>query len=186
MKKSYNSTFPLIEMALYAALVALSVLYIRIPIPSPNNHFIHPGNALVALSILLMGFRRGSIAGIGGLVIFDIIAGYYTSIPKVIIESLVTLLVMQGVYQNVFRKRDTVPAIATLGVVAGVTKVAMIFLMQWLTAIIVSQMTVKAAAIYAFSGLTAGTINAVATSILVPVLYFLLKPIVERYHPVGE
>ena len=186
MKKSYNLTFPLIEMALYAALIALSVLYIRIPIPSPNNHFIHPGNALVALSILLMGFRRGAIAGIGGLVIFDIIAGYYTSIPTVIIESLVTLLVMQSVYQGVFRKKDTVPALITVGIVAGATKVAMIFFTHWIKAIIISNMTVKAAALYAFSGLTAGTINAVATAILVPTLYFLFKPIVKRYHPVGE
>ena len=46
------STRQLIELSLYAALIIISVQFLRIPV---GPQFIHLGNALVVLAVLIYG-----------------------------------------------------------------------------------------------------------------------------------
>ena len=49
-----------IEIGLFAALIVLAITYLKIHMPGKT--MVHVGNALVVLSVLLLGFKRGSIA----------------------------------------------------------------------------------------------------------------------------
>src|SRR5699024_11986934 len=105
-------------MATYAALIVLAIYMIRIPMPSAiSNTFVHPGNALVILAILFMGFKKGTIAALLGLAIFDITSGYLPVVFFNLLENFIVLLVVECVFRYVFHYDDRLRNILALGVV---------------------------------------------------------------------
>ena len=53
-----DKTRELVELSLYAALIIVSVQFIRIPF---GAQFVHLGNALVVIAVLIFGARKGAI-----------------------------------------------------------------------------------------------------------------------------
>ncbi|HAY53438.1 MAG TPA: hypothetical protein DCY46_05585, partial [Lactobacillus sp.] len=64
--------------------------------------------------------------------------------------------------------------IITIGIAAGITKLITSFLVTVVEGLMAG-MTLKPAIIASFLSLTAPAINAVASAIIVPILYFLLR-----------
>lgn len=52
-----DKTRELVELSLYAALIIVSVQFIRIPF---GPQFVHLGNALVVIAVLIFGARKGN------------------------------------------------------------------------------------------------------------------------------
>ncbi|WP_124058864.1 ECF transporter S component [Vaginisenegalia massiliensis] len=183
--KQENNTFKLIEMSLYAALIVVAISF-KIPLPSAlSNSFVHCGNALVALSILLMGFRRGLVASSLGLFVFDVTYGYANEAIFVVMESVLVLLIMEGVYRTFFKRQPSQLAVLVLGLVAAISKVVIIY---W--EFVIGQMflgnPLKQAMAVALTGMPASVFTAIATAILVPLLFYPMSKIVGRYHPIGQ
>lgn len=62
-----------IELSLYASLIFIAVQLLRIPV---GAQFVHLGNALVVVAVLLYGSKEAALVASLGLGIFDILNGY--------------------------------------------------------------------------------------------------------------
>ena len=85
-----DKTRELVELSLYAALIIVSVQFIRIPF---GAQFVHLGNALVVIAVLIFGARKGALVATVGLGLFDIFNGY-AEVWITILESLIVCYVL--------------------------------------------------------------------------------------------
>lgn len=175
-----SNTKRLSQTAMYAALIVLAIYFIRIPMPSAiSNTFVHPGNALVILAVLLMGFKYGSLAALVGLAIFDITSGYFPVVWMTLLENFIVLLLVEGVDRYLFKHQHTKGQIVALGIIGAVTKIMAIFIKYVIQQSILGS-SLQAAMAVALTAMPASLFTGLVTAILVPVLYWPLKAIFDR------
>ena len=75
-----NNLKKLILAALFAALSCVATMSIRIPTPGTGG-YIHPGDAIVILSGVILGPVWGFLAGGIGSALSDLIGGYFVYVP---------------------------------------------------------------------------------------------------------
>ena len=96
--------------AFFAAVIFLGIQAFRIPMPaSVGTPFLHFGHIFVVLAVLLLGPKRSAVAGVAGLVIFDLINGYVQSIPNIFVTTLVKCLVVGFIFQALKKKAQNHP-----------------------------------------------------------------------------
>lgn len=181
-----NHLFKTIQIGIYAALIIVAITYIRIPMPSAiSSSFVHPGNALVILAVLLMGLKRGSLAACIGLFLFDALNGYLAVAGFTVLENLIVIAVVYWIYSRWMAKDDRLQNIIIIGIIGAVVKVVVIFLK-----FVIQQLLLKAsfatALAVASTGMPASLFTACVTAILVPVLYLPMRDIFKRFHTIGE
>lgn len=171
-----KSTKELVQYSLFAALIFLSVQSLRIPI---GPQFVHLGNALVVIGLLLYGSKIGALVASIGLGIFDILNGYASVAWITILESLIVCLVLHFVYEKGLKAKDTTQNIIIAALVAALTKIVLNFIKYTLTNLLVAQLPLATAATTAIIkiGGTFGT--ALVTILAVPLLYPVFKKIVQ-------
>lgn len=75
----------MVLIGLFSALCYVALLF-KIPIPSPvGRPFLHMGNMFVILAALLFSGTIGGLSGSIGMGLFDLMNGYASSVPKVIL-----------------------------------------------------------------------------------------------------
>lgn len=70
----------LILAALFTALIAVFTVIIAIPVPMTNG-YVHLGDSMIFLSVLLLGWKHGAIAAALGSALADIYLGYVHYAP---------------------------------------------------------------------------------------------------------
>ncbi|AMB96077.1 ECF transporter S component [Aerococcus urinae] len=176
-----NSLFEWVAMGMYAALIILAITFIHIPMPSAiSKSFVHPGNALVVLGVLLMGEKRGTLAAAAGLFLYDVLNGYASVAIFTVLENLVVIAVVSLLFRKVFHSELTIGRLASIGVVAGVTKVIVIFIKYTFRQVLLGNSLAAAMAI-ATTGMPASLFTAAVTAVLVTLLYYPMKKVVDRY-----
>lgn len=170
-----NRALALVETGLFAACITFSILYIRIPMPI---NFVHPGNALVVLSALLLGAKRGTVASVIGLMTADILLGYVSGIPFILAENILVIAVVLG-FKRLWQGKDTLAHVIGYGVMGALTKVVAVPLRHILMQLAVGT-TLEAAVGVALGKMPATLITAVVTASLVVILYRPLKRILQR------
>ena len=167
-----------IEIGLFAALIYFAITYLKIQMPGTT--MVHAGNALVVLSVLLLGFKRGSIASFLGLFIFDVLNGFAASVAFTLLEAALVL-----VYTYVFKKRDTRFNLVVVSIVAGLVKIV-----SRPVSIVAQQLVLgsswNAAMAKVVEKMPATFFTAIVTAILVGILYYPMKRAIERFHPIGQ
>jgi uncharacterized membrane protein len=79
-----------IKSVLFVAMfAAMTVIGTMIKIPMPTGAFVHLGNAVLLLAVLLLGYKKGSLAGGLGFFLFDLLNGYLTEAPYFFFESFI-------------------------------------------------------------------------------------------------
>lgn len=87
-----SNTKKIILTALFAALVCVATMSIRIPTPGTGG-YIHPGDAIVILSGVILGPVYGFLAAGIGSCMSDLLGGYFVYVPITFaIKGLVALL----------------------------------------------------------------------------------------------
>lgn len=100
--------------ALFAALTCVATMVIRIPTPGTGG-YIHPGDALVILSGVVLGPVYGFLAAGLGSCLSDLLGGYFLYVPATfIIKGLVACLTALA-----YRKVAHMPKGTFVGVVLG-------------------------------------------------------------------
>ena len=119
-----NDSFQkLILTALFTALVCVATLSIRIPTPGTSG-YIHPGDAVVILSGVILGPWWGFLAAGIGSAMADLLGGYMVYVPiSLIIKGLVALSAGL-IYQHIGKNPRTRFAAVALGGVADIVLVA--------------------------------------------------------------
>ena len=74
------NTQKLVLTALFAALTCVATMIIRIPTPGTGG-YIHPGDALVILSGIILGPLYGFLAAGLGSCLSDFLGGYFSTFP---------------------------------------------------------------------------------------------------------
>lgn len=75
LKSTASKTEQLVMTALMTALVLIGTVVIRIPIPMTQG-FVHLGDAMIYIGVLLLGRKNGTAAAALGSVMADILSGY--------------------------------------------------------------------------------------------------------------
>ena len=118
-----NNLKKLILAALFAALSCVATMYIRIPTPGTSG-YIHPGDAIVILSGVILGPVWGFLAGGIGSALSDLIGGYFIYVPITFgIKGLVALAAGL-LYQKVGKNQKSRYIAVILGGVADIILVA--------------------------------------------------------------
>ncbi len=75
MTNSSNTTFKLVMTALMTALITISTMTFKVPIPFTQG-YVHLGDAMIFFSVLLLGWKYGSLAAAVGSALGDILGGF--------------------------------------------------------------------------------------------------------------
>lgn len=85
MTKQHSTT----SIVLIGLFTALTVLGTMLKIPLPTGAFVHLGNTVLLLAVLLIGYKKGALAGGLGFAIFDLLNGFAAEAPYFILESFI-------------------------------------------------------------------------------------------------
>lgn len=163
-------TKQLIYTAFFAAIIFIGTTYFRINI-APKV-MIHLGNALVVITFLALGTKFSMLAASVGLGIFDILNGYLDSIHFTILESIIVIAVLNILFKQM-KYKDTLINIFILSLVAGLTKIVIIFIRKSITNYLIIG---NATALFTTVISMANTfITSSITIFIVPILYFAIK-----------
>jgi uncharacterized membrane protein len=101
-----NKIIKLVTAALMAAMTCVATFLLPIHVPGLSGGYIHPGDAFVLLSGIILGPLYGSIAAGIGSMLADIVVGYPYFYVTLIVKALAALV---GVF--VYRRFKVVPVI---------------------------------------------------------------------------
>lgn len=118
-----NNLKKLILAALFAALSCVATMSIRIPTPGTGG-YIHPGDAIVILSGVILGPVWGFLAGGIGSALSDLIGGYFVYVPITSMIKGLVALAAGLLYQKVGKTQKSRYAAVVLGGVADIILVA--------------------------------------------------------------
>ena len=77
---SNSKSLHIVKSAMFAALILVATFIIKIPTPGTGG-YIHPGDAFVILSGVILGPLYGGAAAAIGSALADILGGYFISSP---------------------------------------------------------------------------------------------------------
>lgn len=118
-----NNLKKLILAALFAALSCVATMSIRIPTPGTDG-YIHPGDAIVILSGVILGPVWGFLAGGIGSALSDLIGGYFIYVPITFVIKGLVALAAGLLYQKVGKNQKSRYIAVILGGVADIILVA--------------------------------------------------------------
>ncbi|MDD5795223.1 MAG: ECF transporter S component [Clostridiales bacterium] len=85
-----NKTKDITKIGIFAALVYLATFFLKIP---SVNGYTHLGDAFIFLAVIIMGYKRGALAGAIGGALSDILGGYLIwVIPTFFIKSIMAII----------------------------------------------------------------------------------------------
>ncbi|MDT2754435.1 ECF transporter S component [Enterococcus pseudoavium] len=161
----------LVLIALFAALTLIGTM---IKIPLPTGAFIHFGNSVVLLAVLLIGYWQGALAGGIGFFIFDILNGFAAEAPYFLVESFVVGAAAYLAFTLFKQKPTRVSQIIVIGIFAGIAK----FVMSVIKATVMGMIAgaqFKPAFFAALATMPATVINIFSTILIVSLVFFPLR-----------
>lgn len=103
--------------ALFAALACVATMSIRIPTPGTGG-YIHPGDAIVILSGIVLGPVWGLLAGGIGSALADLLGGYFIYVPITFVIKGLIALTAGLIYQKIGKtKKSRYTAVILGGIV---------------------------------------------------------------------
>ena len=173
------STRDIVFIALFATLTIIGTS-IRVPMPAAiGNPFVHLGNTVVLLAILLLGCWKGALAGGIGFFIFDLFNGFAVEAPYFFVECFVIGLMVHLTWKLVHFEDRPFYKLCVPIISACITKLVMTYLKNVVTSMIMGA-SLKVSLAAAVTTLFPSIINVITTMILVSILYYPLKKILSR------
>ena len=105
MKNESISTKKIVMTAFFAAIIYLGIQSFRIPLPAAvGTPFLHFGHIFVMLAVLMLGPKLSTVAGVLGLLVFDVLNGYIQAIPNVFVSTIIKCLLVGMIFQSLKKK----------------------------------------------------------------------------------
>lgn len=172
-----KKVFNLVLTALYAGLIFISISILRVHLV---YNFVHPGNALVALSPLLLKRNNALIAAGLGVFLFDLANGYLSGSLLIVLEAIIIVLTVDFIFTKLFKSDDSLKNIIVIAISAASLKVCLVFIKYFITQLVLGSVFETSLA-YAGSKMPASLFTALITITLVPILYYPLNKIMGKY-----
>ena len=100
--------------ALFAAFACVATMSIRIPTPGTGG-YIHPGDAVVILSGIILGPHWGLLAAGIGSALADLLGGYFIYVPITFVIKGVVAFAAGLIYQKIGKTAKSRGAAVVLG-----------------------------------------------------------------------
>ena len=113
----------IVMAALFAALACAATMSIRIPTPGTGG-YIHPGDAVVILSGVVLGPVWGLLAGGIGSALADLLGGYLTYVPITFVIKGLVALTAGLIYQKIVKTKKSRYTAVVLGGIVDIVFVA--------------------------------------------------------------
>lgn len=113
----------IVTAALFAALACVATMAIRIPTPGTSG-YIHPGDAIVILSGVVLGPGWGLLAAGIGSAMADLLGGYFIYVPITFVIKGAVAFASGTVYQKIGNTEKSRYAAVILGGVCDIILVA--------------------------------------------------------------
>lgn len=113
----------LVIAALFAALACTATMSIRIPTPGTGG-YIHPGDAVVILSGIVLGPVWGLLAGGIGSALADLLGGYFIYVPITFVIKGLIAFTAGLIYQKIGDTKKSRYAAVILGGIVDIIFVA--------------------------------------------------------------
>lgn len=102
-----NHTIKIIITGLMVAMVTVATMAIAIPVPFTNG-YIHLGDSMIFLSVLILGWKYGAVASGVGSALADLLLGYANWAPWTLCIKGLMALIMGLVIESCMRNRKFV------------------------------------------------------------------------------
>lgn len=109
--------------ALFAALACVATMSVRIPTPGTNG-YIHPGDAIVILSGVILGPVYGLVAGGIGSAMADLLGGYFVYVPITFAIKGLIAVIAGFIYKKLGKSSKSRYAAVVLGGITDIVLVA--------------------------------------------------------------
>jgi uncharacterized membrane protein len=101
MTENKDKTMKIILTGLMMAMIVVATMLIVIPVPFSSGGYIHLGDTMIFLSVLILGWRYGAVAAGVGSMLSDIFLGYaayapWTLFVKGIMGAVMGLFIMKA------------------------------------------------------------------------------------------
>lgn len=180
MSKQNKKTYEMTMVALFATITFLGIQAFRIPLPAAVGvPFLHFGNIFLLLGALLMGGKKGAWAGAIGFCIFDLLNGYITVMPKVVIIAILMSFIASKLFNKYKEKLGVTKAILIGTTVAFLVSLTGDFLYDTATLALAGS-HLSAAMWAAFTSLFATFINSIFGIVAVTILYPVVVPLFKK------
>ncbi len=189
MKKRNETVTKLAQTALLAALcfVSFTFLQIKIPMPGGDATSLHIGNAFCVLAALLLGGVYGGLAGAVGMTIADILDPVYiVGAPKTFVLKLCIGLIVGLVAHKIAKINESTDKkyIFRWSVIASVAGLGFNVIADPLVGYFYKQYVLgqpqEMAEVLAKWSTATTFVNAVVSTVLVAVLYNVLRPVLLK------
>ena len=183
--KQTSQTKSIVITAFFAAVVYLGIQSFRIPLPAAfGTPFLHFGHIFIMLAIVCLTPGQATIAGVLGLVIFDLLNGYLHSIPNVFVSTIIKCLLVGTIFSMLKKKADhdlklEARYAVICSVIYGVTNIVVDFIWSTVELILIGN-TLAAALAAEIASIPATIINAGFTIIGTALLFIPVKSAYNR------
>ena len=187
MKNESISTKKIVMTAFFAAIIYLGIQSFRIPLPAAvGTPFLHFGHIFVMLAVLMLGPKLSTVAGVLGLLVFDVLNGYIQAIPNVFVSTIIKCLLVGMIFQSLKKKaqgdaKKEYGYAVLCAAIYGVTNIIVDFNFIWSTVELVVLGSSWSAALAAeITSIPATIINAGFTVVGIAILYVPVKKAYQR------
>ena len=184
MKNESISTKKIVMTAFFAAIIYLGIQSFRIPLPAAvGTPFLHFGHIFVMLAVLMLGPKLSTVAGVLGLLVFDVLNGYIQAIPNVFVSTIIKCLLVGMIFQSLKKKAQGDAkkeyGYAVLCAAIYITNIIVDFI--WSTVeLVVLGSSLSAALAAEITSIPATIINAGFTVVGIAILYVPVKKAYQR------
>ena len=94
-----SATFRIVMTALMICIIMIATMFIRVPIPGTQG-YVHLGDAMIFLSVLILGWKYGAVAAAFGSMLADVVGGFamwapWSFVIKGVMALILGLMVMK-------------------------------------------------------------------------------------------
>lgn len=115
-------TMKIVLTALMMCVIMVAIMFIKIPIPFTQG-YVHPGDAMIFLAVLVLGWKYGAVAAAFGGMLGDVMGGFAAWAPWTFCIKGIMAIILGLIIEAVMRKersRGFVLAVMIAGmVIAG-------------------------------------------------------------------
>lgn len=92
-------------MAVMMALAMVATISVRIPVPATQG-YVHFGDTVLILSVLVLGKKKGAVAGALGQALADILGGYVIFAPVTFVAKLLMGLLVGMAVESIIKYKS--------------------------------------------------------------------------------
>ncbi|MBP3384104.1 MAG: ECF transporter S component [Firmicutes bacterium] len=117
-----SRTSTLVMSALMVAIITVSIMFIKLPIPFTQG-YVHLGDAMIFMSVMILGWKHGAIAAAIGGALGDILGGFAMWAPWTFCLKGIMALILGIMLSYALKKQwvmiGRMPLGGVLGMIAG-------------------------------------------------------------------